>query len=73
MELNHKRVKKTRLDNGAIIVEELKKVDPKMIGMEYLELTKEIASKSKARRKDNDHANLSSANIDQRKPINYLD
>lgn len=33
LELNHKRVKRVRLDNGSVMYEELKPADPKMIGI----------------------------------------
>lgn len=36
MQLNHKRVKRVRLDNGSVMYEELPPVDAKMIGMSYL-------------------------------------
>lgn len=36
MELNQKRVKRTKLENGSIVYEELREADPKILGIEYL-------------------------------------
>ena len=36
MELNKKHVKRTKLENGSVVYEELREVDPKILGMEYL-------------------------------------
>lgn len=40
MDLHTKRVKRMKLNNGSVVYEELRNVDPKIIGMEYLERVK---------------------------------
>ena len=40
MEIGNRRVKKTKLPNGSVILEEIKAGDAKMMGMEYLERVK---------------------------------
>lgn len=51
LELNSRRkLKKTKLENGAVVYEEIKEADPRTLGIMYLEKTKEMAAKAKLAR-----------------------
>ena len=43
MDLNRKKMKKTILENGNIVFEELPSTDHNEIGLKYLEIAKQIA------------------------------
>ena len=51
MEMRRKKIKKLKRSDGSFVYEELKSADPKLVGIEYLEMVKEMASKQKGKRK----------------------
>lgn len=51
LELNKKRVKKTTLQNGDVVYEELNSADHRIVGMKYLQMTKEMANKAMGRKR----------------------
>ena len=51
MEINKRRVKKTVLENGNVVYEDLNSADHRMMGMKYLELTKEMAAKAMGKKR----------------------
>ena len=63
-------MKKVKREDGSFDYEEIKPIDPRMVGLEYLEMTKEMASKIRGKRKNSDNA----PSIENEKPrvVDYL-
>lgn len=66
----NKKLRKVKREDGSYDYEEVRPSDPKMVGLEYLELTKEMANKMRGKRKNSDNP----PSIDNEKPrvFDYL-
>lgn len=53
-DLGKKKVKKVKKEDGTYEYEEIRPSDPRMMGLEYLQKTKEMASKMRGKRKNSD-------------------
>ena len=70
-DMGKKKVKKVKNDDGTYEYEEVKPSDPRMVGLEYLEKTKEIANKMRGRRKNSE--NIGGGPEEQKpKVVDYL-
>ena len=56
-DLGKKKVKKVVMEDGTVEYEEVRPSDPRMLGLEYLEQTKEMAAKMRGKRKNSDQIN----------------
>ena len=52
--MDKKKIKKVVREDGSVQYEEVKPSDPRMMGLQYLEKTKQMAAKMRGRRKNSD-------------------
>lgn len=72
LELNSKKLKKTKLDNGSVIYEDISGFNSREIGMKYLQKTKEMAIKAKMNKSATSKDNQTFLGSQKKKPIDYL-
>jgi hypothetical protein len=68
--LDKKKIKKVVREDGSVEYEEVKPSDPRMMGLEYLEQTKEMAAKMRGRRKQS--AQMAETPVEHPKVFDYL-
>ena len=69
-DMKKKKIRKVVKEDGSIEYEEVKPSDPRMVGLQYLEKTKEMAAKMRGRRKNSQQ--VVETGIEQPKVIDYL-
>ena len=67
--MDKKKIKKVVREDGSVQYEEVKPSDPRMVGLQYLEKTKQMAAKMRGRRKNSDQIDKP---LEPPKVIDYL-
>ena len=67
--MDKKKIKKVVREDGSVQYEEVKPSDPRMMGLQYLEKTKQMAAKMRGRRKNSDQIDKP---LEPSKVIDYL-
>ena len=68
--MDKKKVKKVIRQDGSVQYEQVRPSDPRMVGLQYLEKTKEMAAKMRGRRKNSQQ--MADKPIEPPKVIDYL-